>query len=337
MDQRRKAILGVTVDSYIQTAEPVGSKGLHERSFSDVSPATIRHELHALEEDGYLSSRHVSSGRVPTDKGYRYYVDELMDTTTVSLSQKRLMGEVVALDPKKGNYHADVLAMLTSVLSYPSFMVCSQDMEEKLVGIHCIRLYSKRLLLLFWTVSGAKQDMHIDLEEDIAQDELNMYSQLLSNLCKEKTCSEICDLLLLYQDQISGEFLLRLRESMLILREPRSHALLVQGVSYLLRLPEFRDVELAYRIVEMIEESCVFIEALRDYVGLEGASVVIGSENRTSALKECSLVMVPFKDGTSGTGTLGVIGPTRMPYNTVLSLMSYFSNSLIQGGCVLRS
>ena len=243
VDERKQKILNAIVRDYQQSAEPVGSRNLSRRYLPDISPATIRNEMADLEEEGFIAQPHTSAGRIPTDKGYRFYVDRLMKTIRPSHREEEIVKQ--------------------------TFQKFSSNIDEV----------------------------------------LHQTAKLLSHT---------------------------LDYTAVVINHGSHHRVFSSGTSNLLRQPEFRNLAHMERILELLEEEEMLSELVEEY-SQEGESVTIkiGSENKLRPVKDCSMVVTSFEVNNEPIGGISIIGPTRMYYSKVASLVDYVAKELsrvLEGG-----
>ncbi|MGH2403050.1 MAG: heat-inducible transcriptional repressor HrcA [bacterium] len=332
LDERKRAVLCAVVEAYIRSAEPVGSEHTAVREQIKVSPATIRNTMAALEEIGLLRHPHTSAGRVPTDAGYRQYVDMLPPSDPLpgadrQAIRRRLEGSETQ---PAGAAHLAARA-LSSVTQYPSVVAAPGLRDQMFRSLHLVPLGSQRALAVIATNAGSLQSSMIDLPEGVEPDALEQLSRTITESLQG---CRIADLTRRRLEQAIGEAswqqrLLEHVESWLRREGARGMRIRVQveGASHLLREPEFRTPEAATLLLGVLEEESVLADALTATPG-EGVRISIGVENRRQELRACSLVMAAYRAGDEPAGTVGIVGPTRMRYRQAVTAVRYVADRL---------
>jgi heat-inducible transcriptional repressor len=328
ISNRKKEVLEAVINSYIENPEPVGSRSLVERYGFDCSSATVRHELSELEKSGYLTHVHSSSGRVPTDKGYRFYVDALMRTQSVDLgasnpllgSQIRVLGQNIVYMLSRLN------VVVSEVLDHTTIMAAPELVTEVLRVVRLIAVDINRVLVVLMDAVGVNCEFFLKLEHRFHQEDLDKISRLLTDKMQGRVLQDISE-----EDFASWVSALpELRGVCGTLYKEMSRfsafrksgsQVSVAGVSKMLRLPEFQNVAMAQRVVSTLEESQLLLGVFSEYMVARSPSVIIGSETGLESLRECSLVVAPFGRHTEQCGMLGVIGPKRMAYDFLVPML----------------
>jgi len=328
ISHRKKEVLEAVISSFIESPEPVGSKSLVERYGFDCSSATVRHELSELEKDGYLTHVHSSSGRVPTDKGYRFYVDALMRTQAVDIDRSNpLLGSQIRV---LGQNIVHMLSRLNSVVSevldHTTIMAAPELVTEVLKVVRLISVDINRVLVVLMDAVGVNCEFFLQLEHRFNQEDLDKISRLLTDKMQGRILQDIsaedfaswvaslpefrgvCDTLYKEISRFSAF-------------QKEGAQVSVAGVSKMLRMPEFQNVALAQRVVSTLEESKLLLGVFSECVTRRSPTVIIGAETGLESLKECSLVVASFGRQTDHCGMLGVIGPKRMSYGFLVPML----------------
>lgn len=330
LDERKRQVLKATVINYIETAEPVGSKYLTEKHQFHCSPATVRHELNELEKDGYLTQVHTSSGRVPTDKGYRFYVDCLMPKQGLNKTQQaQLSRNLLAL----GHDLQDVLQcmsrILSSVLNYTAIILTPDIYQETLKAIQFVLADLNKIWVLLLNSSGLNQEFSFQISAKTSQDELNVISSFLTQYFYGEQISSI-------RKEVLQELAFRLPALNVLLEEFsdelqilvsenfRNREMVIQGISNMITLPEFRDPDLTQKVLATLEESQNLLRVLSSY-NTADEKVIIGHENTVENLWDCSMVIAPYTINNRPAGAIGILGPKRMTYEITIPVIHYVS------------
>lgn len=319
---RQQLILGLVVREYIGSAQPVGSKTVQEYGLG-VSSATIRNEMALLEEMGYLTHPHTSAGRVPTEQGYRYFVERLMSESQLPVDEQRTIRHQfhqVGVDLEQWmRLAASVLARTARSAA----VVTSVKMEQShLKHIELIAIHETMVLLIVVLEGGVVRQQMISPEEAMNQDTLSQMANRLNDLCVGASVQRV----LLRSSQVGAleqQVLAVVAQIMRQVDQQSDLHLYRDGLINILHQPEFYVPESARNVIQIFEERTLLEDLLTEMLEVGGVQVIIGGEGRWNELRECSLVVSPY--GVSGevTGALGVMGPMRMPYNRAISAVRY--------------
>ncbi len=330
MDNRKKKILHTTINHYIDTAEPVGSAVLSQKMGLNLSPATLRNELSELEKEGYLTHVHTSSGRVPTDLGYRSYVDSMGDLAFEPLSVKSHIECV-------GRTIQDVLShisdMMVSLVDYTTIILTPDIYQESLKVAHLVLLDLDKVLVVLLNSAGVNSEFLLTIEEKVNQDDLNRISQLLTRKLEGKSAEnvdaqfvqDIVQELPLYEALMTN-LCSQIKHLSKSHRENRH--IMTKGMSKMLKLPEFHNIELTQKVMATLEENKVLLAILSQYLEGNVSQVVIGQESKIETLKDCSLVLAPYGVEAGSAGLVGVLGPRRMPYSQLVPMVQKVSEKI---------
>jgi heat-inducible transcriptional repressor len=326
LDDRKEQVLKAVVVDYTMTAVPVGSLSLAERHFARWSAATIRNELAFLMETGHLRQPHTSSGRVPSDLGYRYFVDFLMEEETVSVDVRHGLSEFFeALPPELEAILEGTALAMARAADNVGVVTAPRTSHSTLKHIDLIHLEEGRILAIVVLGGNIVRQQPVEVEADVDQDLLGAFSSLLNQDLKGKTAT---DMVAYARDHELEEWQVVVLENIAAYMSAHDSASAVavvhDGVRNLVRQPEFVDAERLLPVLELLEESRDLGRVLESMHPGARIEVLIGDENDDLHLRECSLVMTSY--GAPGhTGTLGTIGPTRMRYPQVVARLSYIS------------
>lgn len=339
LSQRKHEVLTKTIESFIETAEPVGSKWLRDQGGVDASPATIRNELSELESDGYLSHRHQSSGRVPTDKGYRLYVDQLMGQSADTPSTLSTGGLPISFTPitslsdipshmpqirqSVAGLLKEVTQLVVTLFDYTAIVIPPTIHHATLEVAHLVLLDIDRILVVVMNSIGSNNEFIVPTDQQVSQEDLNAMSQLLTRKLKGVSMSDIDPQQLseLWQQFPTHHAIVRtlvLELQRLKNSLPAPDSLNMKGVSNMVRLPEFKDPDLAHKVLATLEETRLMMGVLEQVATQAQPAVIIGSENQPEGLKDCSMVVAPLGNPQTNLGTLAIVGPTRMRYKKLL-------------------
>ncbi len=330
---RQQLILSVIVDDYVQSAEPVGSRTLSKHEHFHLSAATIRNEMADLEQLGYLDQPHASAGRIPSQKGYRYYVDHLS-------SEGRLDGETVRALQELFRQRMDewerVAQQTSTVLSqltqYTTIVLGPHIHQERIKQIQLIPLGGAKAVAILVTDAGQVASRQVQLSDDIPAEQVAVMVHLLNqrltgtplfrfgSLMYKELASEIGNVLEHYEDA-----LLVLDELAKVVNE--NQRVFVGGTTNILSQPEFRDVDKVKPLLEMLEQPD-WVPAVMSLQPKAGVEVRIGMENGLPTLQSCTVISATYTVAGVPVGSVGVIGPTRMHYDRVIRILDYASQVL---------
>jgi heat-inducible transcriptional repressor len=330
LSDRQQLILNAIVDNYIHSAEPVGSRTISKRDDIGFSSATIRNEMSDLEELGYLEQPHTSAGRVPSTKGYRFYVDNLIQPHLLEEGElgklKQLFAERILHAEQVVEYTAQILSQLTN---YTAVVLGPEIFEHRLKHIQIVPLNEKQAVAIVVTHTGRVENKLIDLPEGIGSGEIERLVNLLNTRLSDVPLWQLRQRL--YQE-ISGEMrksteqyeeMLRVLGQTLTQEDDRVY---LRGATKIMNQPEFRDVNKVKDILELLEQN----DQLLHLFGMptDGLTVRIGQENQLDAIKQCSIITTSYSLGGKPVGMVGILGPTRMEYGKVITVLNYLAEGL---------
>jgi heat-inducible transcriptional repressor len=334
LNDRERRVLEAVIQSYVETAEPAGSRTISRRFGLGVSPATIRNTMSDLEEKGYLYHPHTSAGRVPTDIAYRLYVDSLMHVAPIANSDRDLLAEQLASGG--GSTIEAILrraAQSLSVLTQELGMAVGPRLDRiVLQRLELVRLSSERLVLVLSLQGGAVRTIFVEISEQIADNALAEVSVVLNERLAGLTLSEIRSSLssrLRDANAVPGgrELLnIFVQEGDSIFDDPlkRDESLVLGQASVLAEQPEFASSDKMRRLLALTESNEHLTELLRRSHVNPGVSITIGNEHGDPRFENFTIVTSEYRAG-SLTGVIGVIGPTRMPYEKVIAVVTHAS------------
>ncbi len=326
LDERKFKILKAIIDDYIVTAMPVGSRTISRKSGVGFSPATIRNEMSDLEELGYLAQPHTSAGRVPSDKAYRLYVDQLLASDEISPEEKQRIEDYIR---KRSGQVEDIIRaaadVMADVTQYTSVIVAPRIQTLRIKRVQLVPVTEGTALMIVVTSAGIMKDALIQVPNDISSQSLFSLSEMLTRELEGHTLEEVRQIFSrVFRDMSLNRRLLggvmKVMEEKLTEDAPED--VVVGGTTKLLNYPEYSDIEKAKSFLSIFESKDRLAGMLKKSGGVE-ISIRIGSENEMEALRNCSLVTATYRVGPHGNGTLGIIGPTRMNYRRVITMMEY--------------
>lgn len=336
LTDREKSILRHVIQQFILTANPVGSRNLAKKSDIGLSPASIRNIMSDLEETGFLNHPHTSAGRVPTDKGYRFYVDSLMDPPFLDDLQRDLIAQGLE---SIGGETEDLLKLTSTILSnltnqlalvtYPKF---EQAVLQK---IQIVQLSSRRILVVVSVESGLVKTITLELSVEINRESIQKIERFLNERLSGLKFAEIRNTIKdRIKDYNSGEYKPIIRVFLdsvdqIFTDKKITDKSYLSGTKNILLQPEFENHEHFQGIIELIEDKDIIIHLMdsKKSGALENVSITIGSESEFSKFSDYSVVTKEYKMGDV-TGSLGVIGPKRMEYSKMVAAVVYIAELL---------
>jgi heat-inducible transcriptional repressor len=336
LDDRKKEILAAVVNSHVATGQPIGSSALAQQSSESLSSATIRNICAELEDEGYLTHPHTSAGRVPTDKGYRCYVDTVVGSTRLSRAdtariRERMLDEETLSNPELLFERASRL--LSQHSNNVGIVVSPSLSRDRLHHVEFVKLADSRILVITVSSSGRVQNRVIWIDEEFDSNELHSTARYLMDNFRGWTLAEIRDELLRRMSEEKALYDRYLRNAVLLcsnsLKEGDQPDVFIEGASSILAKPDFADNERMRALLRMFEEKGKIVRILNECIGSverESVAVRIGSENRAWDLRDCTVIASRcfFSDGEPA-GSIGVVGPTRLEYGRLIGLVEYVS------------
>lgn len=327
---RKREILKIVIENYIATAEPVGSKLIAQQMETSVSSATIRNELSDLVELGYLEQPHTSAGRVPSPRGYRLYVNELMEERALSLQEteeinsalQMKMQELEGVINKAGQ-------MAAALVNYPAYSMASGTPGLTAKRFDLLPVDDKSFIAVVMTEDSRVKSRLISAEFPVDSEMLSALSALLNARFTGLAAGEMNELLMDLSQKTPGQLFMILSQTIeyatSVLEGGEKNKVFMTGQSSILKLPEFRDADKAHDLMRFMAEDADHLPIPKNGSNME---ILIGPENVDAALKDTSVVVASYDIGDNMKGLIGVVGPTRMDYATVAARLSYFAEGL---------
>ena len=330
LDERKQQILKAVVSDYTTTGMPVGSQLLAAKYFIALSSATIRNELADLVGTGYLQQPHTSAGRIPTDRGYRYFVDFLMEPEAASATVRRTVRQEFESAPRSIDGILEKAAMILSqVTENVSLVTAPEAAESRIKHIDLVSLEPQAALIILVLEGNLIKQQVVHLDRATSQEDLSRMAAMLNQKVRGQTAEGLsARLSQLGPDRTEQRRILeQLIESITIHQAQRQTVVLHDGVRNLLRHPEFVEVSRLEELMELLEQGAQLASILQQVAFDKDVEIVIGRENTSSGLRECSLVLTTYKMADQIGGTIGVIGPTRMQYGQVVARVRLVSHA----------
>jgi heat-inducible transcriptional repressor len=327
LDIHKKNILYTVVHDYILTAMPVGSSQVAQKKSVDYSPATIRNVMAELERQGFLRRSHASSGRIPTDSGYRFYVDELMQVHPLTNKEKLVIQQNV--ESKTYPIEQIVQKACQTVSAHSdqiSFGTFPGVTQQSLKHIQFLNLKENLVLVILVRSSGLVENKILELDRNISQVELNQMHNYLNDLLCGLNLPQIQTRILqeLQKDQI--RYNLILSQALMMSQqalEPQNDDLHIEGHSRLFRSPEFTEIETMEKLIKTFEQKTLMLKILHESMVKPGVKILIGDEVEAPEINGLTLITSTYNDAEGNRGYLGVLGPTRINYAKIVPLVEF--------------
>lgn len=332
LNERKKKILQIIIEDYISSAEPVGSRTIARKYDLGLSPATIRNEMSDLEFLGYLEQPHTSAGRIPSAQAYRFYVDALIEPGTLTDNDMALIdGWYNERRRNIDDIFQSTAKILSRMTQNVSMVLTNQQTIANFCYLKFLPLDSQHAILCIVADDGSIDTNVVDIPLGMSSEEMDYLAGKMSKLLEDRNLSDISVEILqnvhtdVVEDKLIFSSLLQAVRKMTGRRQEQK--VFLGGTKQLLNQPEFRDVERVRNLLGILEEEKV----LKDFLqGGEdsGLKVTIGSENKFTGIQDCSMVQATYRLNGQIVGTMAVLGPTRMEYGKVISVMDYLHKYL---------
>jgi heat-inducible transcriptional repressor len=334
MTERRRLILKLVIQEYIETTEPVGSELLTRKYGLTVSSATVRNELAALEELGYLTHLHTSAGRVPTDAGYRYFVANLMDRTPLSPTEQRtIRHQFYQVRSELDQWIQLAGAVLARTAQNASLVTPPRAYQARFKHLELIAIHDTTVLLVLVLHDGTIRQQTLTFETARSQEELSRSASRINERCTDAAVSKIDDLLYSQRtqlmpafDELERQVLELVVRAMRQLEEQLNDQIHSDGLIEILSQPEFAQIARVRQVLELLQGGKGLSPLIPQALASSGVQVVIGGEHSRDEMREYSVVLSRYGVAGEVEGVLGVIGPTRMSYPRTISTVRYISS-----------
>lgn len=332
LNERKKKILQIIIEDYISSAEPVGSRTIARKYDLGLSPATIRNEMSDLELLGYLEQPHTSAGRIPSAQAYRFYVDALIEPGTLTDNDMALIdGWYNERRRNIDDIFQSTAKILSRMTQNVSMVLTNQQTIANFCYLKFLPLDSQHAILCIVADDGSIDTNVIDIPLGMSSEEMDYLAGKMSKLLEDRNLSDISVEILqtvhtdVVEDKLIFSSLLQAVRKMTGRRQEQK--VFLGGTKQLLNQPEFRDVERVRNLFGILEEEKVLKDLLQGGED-SGLKVTIGSENKFTGIQDCSMVQATYRLNGQIVGTMAVLGPTRMEYGKVISVMDYLHKYL---------
>ena len=332
LNERKKKILQIIIEDYISSAEPVGSRTIARKYDLGLSPATIRNEMSDLELLGYLEQPHTSAGRIPSAQAYRFYVDALIEPGTLTDNDMALIdGWYNERRRNIDDIFQSTAKILSRMTQNVSMVLTNQQTIANFCYLKFLPLDSQHAILCIVADDGSIDTNVVDIPLGMSSEEMDYLAGKMSKLLEDRNPSDISVEILqnvhtdVVEDKLIFSSLLQAVRKMTGRRQEQK--VFLGGTKQLLNQPEFRDVERVRNLLGILEEEKVLKDLLQGGED-SGLKVTIGSENKFTGIQDCSMVQATYRLNGQIVGTMAVLGPTRMEYGKVISVMDYLHKYL---------
>ncbi len=333
LDDRKRIILQAIVEDYINTAEPVGSRSISKKPELNLSAATIRNEMGDLEEMGLLIQPHTSAGRVPSTNGYRLYVDSLMEKYEMTAGEIEKIKTAASLKKQElEKIIRDVAAAFSGITGLPVIGVLPGTEAVVVKNIKLVKVDSFTVMLIISDKSGLIKNKLLRLNHDITDELALQLSAILNENFSGLTLSEINLSNIMEVRAAIGHNFEILSSVMEMVHEAVSEIdtkqVFVDGLSNIFRFPEYSSVDKVKQLFDVVEDKDNLTQIIMEAAPASGTKVLIGDEIPIEELKNNSVILSPYKASENLVGILGVLGPARMDYSKVISVLEFFTQQL---------
>lgn len=339
LTERKRKILYAIIRNYLETGEPVGSRTISKYTDLNLSSATIRNEMSDLEEMGYIIQPHTSAGRIPSDKGYRLYVNELVEEKTAQVSTMNSL--MIAKTNRMEEILKQVVRLLASLTNYTTMISAPSYRGNKVKFIQLSRLNARQLLNVVVIEGNVVKNHILDLDEEITEEQVLKLNLLLNTRLNGLTLADINLGLISNIKEEAGSHVQVVNDVLDTIADviraetDENMEIYTSGANNIFRYPELADTERASMLINTIEEKSVLADFIKDseqkeQSGETGIKVYIGEEGPVESMKDCSVVTATYELGDGLQGTIGIIGPKRMDYEKVMNNLKSFKASLGQ-------
>jgi len=330
LTKRQEIILKLIVEEFVKSADPIGSRTLSE--LLDLSSATIRNEMASLEELGLLEKTHTSSGRIPSDKGYHYYIEKLITNNQNYNESFNVIDELFSnKEMKRDEAIKQAMNLLSQLTNYTTIALGPSAYGSRVKKIELVPLYEDVSVLLVITNRGHVESKQITIPENTDIEEMKRVIEIFNDILFDCPIAKVSEKLhyeinehkikeiLIYNSTIIDTFL----EAFTKFTQSKYY---LSGQSNMLYQPEFSDISRVRELLSFFEKNDIF--KLVEDTTKTGITVKIGKENAISAMRDCTVITVPYGFGDNSRGTIAVVGPTRMEYQRVIPLIKYLAKHM---------
>lgn len=332
LSERKLKILQAIIADFIRTAEPVGSRTLSKNYDLGISPATIRNEMSDLEELGYLTHPHTSSGRVPSEKAYRLYVNQMMNKHELTIEQKSSIAQQLHDNVNELEMMVQKAAhVLSEITNLTAFAMTPRKDQDTLKYINLLPVDDYTAVLMLVSESGKVSNKAVRFDKAVSEETLRILAKTMTYNYRGKTLSEALTQDIIDDVQTDAEAMGMLENNIKpsfvkTLEDMLNVNLYMDGLTNIFSLPEYNDLDKARMFLEMVNKKEDFTKTLINREN--GVIITIGNENQDELLSDCSVITATYHVNGKQIGKIGVIGPTRMQYDEVTSVIEYLTDNI---------
>lgn len=333
LNERKRRILQAIINDYISTAEPIGSRTIARKYDLGVSPATIRNEMADLELLGYIEQLHTSSGRIPSSKGYRLYVDDLLRPEAMTQNEMALIQNWYKVKVQRlDEVFQETAKIISRMTKNVSLVLAPQLSQASFRSLQFLPLDEQRVIAVIMTDVGFVENKVIVMPDGACFEDFQRIARLINSCLAGKTIESInAAVLRKIADEIKDDSLFEAAVTVIqnALAQEKKARIYLGGTTQLLNQPEFKDVQKVKNILLMLEEEQLLCDILSAQKG-QGLTVTIGQENKYSGIQDCSIISATYHLNGELIGTIAVLGPTRMEYGKTMTLLEFMNQNLVQ-------
>ena len=332
LSKRAKEILRLVINEYIQTAEAVGSRTLSKKTGIGLSPATIRNIMHDLEDMGYLRQPHVSAGRIPTERGLRFYVDSIINIRDISPEERQMIEQHLRDNDREiPRLLQEVSRTLSDLSHYAGLVMAPKLGTIRLKHIDFVKLREDQILVVLISYTGVVQNWLVEDEFNLGNSTLTRMSNYLNTIIEGHTLYEIREEILGQMEEEKARYDEMMKRALALgktvidttLEKSENRDVIIEGKTNIFEEPEFDDIDKMKAIFKAFEEKSKLVKLLDKSLSAKGVQIYIGTESQLEGFHDLSLIAATYTNGSSTLGTLGVLGPTRMNYSKVIPVVDY--------------
>ena len=334
ISERQRHILSIIIDEYVSTARPVASEHIVNRYGLHVSSATVRNDMAELERAGLIVQPHTSAGRVPSDSGYRYFVENLMNPTALPADeQRKIRHQFHQVEMEADEWVRLTAAVLARTVHVAAMATIPRSTAVRLKHFELMSISDTRIIVVLVGHDGTVTQQMVNAGETWEQADLSALAGQLNGLFAGKTAEEIREWVVDSENvqalsPLAPQVISTLAGMLSKMERHETSQVYHDGLSHILEQPEFRDREKMQQVLELFDSGAVWSSIIPSIIGQQGVQVIIGDEGWGEGMAQCSVVLARYGLGDKLAGVLGVIGPTRMPYSRSVSTVSYMSRLL---------
>ena len=333
LNERGRIILRAVVDMYLEHAEPVGSRTVAKHTRLGVSPATIRNVMADLEDVGFLYQPHTSAGRLPTEKGLRFYINHLLEKKGLTDEEKEVIrSELKGITEDVGHLVKKAVDVLARVSGQAALALVSHGTEDELIHIEFVKLRPNKILVISVFNSGLAHTRTVRTRRDVDEERLRRINQYLNDKLRYMDIKEVRDAVVREMMEDKRLFDHLMEEALDKATNPKVNApeekVFIGGAVNLLNQPEFKDIARLRHLLQAFEDKKTLIEILEAAVDGDSVTIIIGEKELATLIPGCGAVVASYEEGPGIKGSLGILGPMRMDYSKIMSLVEYTASEL---------